>query len=300
MTAKHTFSFTAGRPNATSSRRSFGGFTLIELLVVIAIIAILAALLLPALASAKLKATEATCLSNQKQLLLAAIMYASDHDDKIVSGGAGGGYWNPVVFGVRAPWNQPGVTQEKAMNFLEQTLSSPTYNPLAVYARSPGVYHCPGDVRLRNMPGSGWAYDSYSKSQNMEYSTSGNNWGFDPGYNKLSQVRNASQTMFFVEDTDDRGYNNGTWTVRWNGTASQPFSWVDPIAIYHGNVGTFGYADGHAEAHKWLDPEIVSYAKLVSQGNVRPSSSYLASHGAKMSGPDYEYIYQGIRFPNWK
>jgi len=88
--------------------------------------------------------------------------------------------------------------------------------------------------------------------------------------------------------------------VRWNGTASQPFSWVDPIAIYHGNVGTFGYADGHAEAHKWLDPEIVSYAKLVSQGNVRPSSSYLASHGAKMSGPDYEYIYQGIRFPNWK
>jgi prepilin-type N-terminal cleavage/methylation domain-containing protein/prepilin-type processing-associated H-X9-DG protein len=59
------------------------GFTLIELLVVIAIIAILAAILFPVFAKAREKARQSSCLNNQRQIAVAILMYAQDHDEEM-------------------------------------------------------------------------------------------------------------------------------------------------------------------------------------------------------------------------
>ncbi|MGH7954249.1 MAG: prepilin-type N-terminal cleavage/methylation domain-containing protein, partial [Limisphaerales bacterium] len=189
----------SSRPIANRQSPIANGFTLIELLVVIAIIAILAAMLLPALAHAKLKATEAACLNNQKQLGLAFNMYCTDNNDQIVGFGKAGGFWNPTVNGTTAPWNVTGVSQDTAMKEVQAALSA-TNNPLFPEAPNPAIYHCPGDTRINNPPGHGWAYDSYSKTQNLtgDKGSDGSYWGIGQCYTKLSQIRDASQTFDFI------------------------------------------------------------------------------------------------------
>jgi prepilin-type N-terminal cleavage/methylation domain-containing protein/prepilin-type processing-associated H-X9-DG protein len=60
------------------------GFTLIELLVVIAIIAILAAILFPVFSQAREKARQSTCISNNRNIIMAAVQYSQDYDEKFM------------------------------------------------------------------------------------------------------------------------------------------------------------------------------------------------------------------------
>ena len=119
---------------------STGAFTLIELLVVIAIIAILAAMLLPSLSKAKLKAQGIRCLNNHKQLTLAWKMYNDDNRDNLLYASEGSSYDPNVDPYVWVKGNM-SFTSDRSNWDVEQDIKK---SPLWPYCgKNAGIWKCP-------------------------------------------------------------------------------------------------------------------------------------------------------------
>jgi prepilin-type N-terminal cleavage/methylation domain-containing protein/prepilin-type processing-associated H-X9-DG protein len=275
-----------GSPGQRRCSRS--GFTLIELLVVIAIIAILAALLLPALSQAKFKATLTSCMNCQRQLALAFVMYANDNQDVMISryfnfGGTtydlySGGFW---------PDCNASGTVEAAEQLVKETLKK---GPLWPYTGNAGVFHCIGDLRSKyRKPGQGWAYVSYSKSEGMN---GGFSWGDIKDFVKLGAVKQPSQSFIFIEESDPRNENKGTWVLD---VGPDRIGWVDTFAVFHGSVSDFSFADGHVVSHKWRDPATIKAATDSANGI---DSFYWTGGDGK--NPDFRWVWDNFRHENWK
>jgi prepilin-type processing-associated H-X9-DG protein len=280
---------------ADCQRRS--AFTFLELLVVVGTVALLSVILLPALASTKPNGIAFQCLENQRRLAQAFVLYPNDNNGTIVPFGPMDGYIQPSLVN----WDIPSQSAAVSLQNFQACVNSAA-NLLYPYGANVNTIHCPGDVRYRNATGRGWAYDSYSKTENVGGESYGNYWGQGATYTNISKVTDAAHTFAFREDVDTRSYNSGTWILDWRLYTPQfghaeSFTWSDPLPMYHGDVTTAAFVDGHAEFHKWTDRTLIQYGLSIAGG---PPILTLTPPNPPSPGPDYEYIYQNFSFPGWQ
>ncbi len=269
------------------------GFTLIELLVVIAIIAILAAMLLPALASARAKGHRIACLNGEKQLSVACLMYADDFSDRLPYNLGTGELLQWEAQQVYLNWTTPIMNWELDSDNTNSVLL--TEGGLGPYtSRVPKVYRCPTDSVLSDLQVSaGWSARVRSISMNAmignagNFSKSGANLN-NPDYRqffKQSQIPQPAQIFVFIEEHPD-SINDGYFLNHIEG-----YEWVDLPASYHQGAVNLSFADGHLESHKWRFRS--------TQPAARPDAAHLPFKIPRAERGDFYWLMDHTSVNSW-
>jgi len=247
------------------------GFTLIELLVVIAIIAILAAILLPALASAKKQAQKTYCMNNQKQIYVCWALYASDNNDTIVPVSNIGSYspGSPIdpinMSGGAEAQFFPGSVQTRDGTNVLFARDSLLFDCLKVDS----VFKCPADPNTpQNLPQL-QTIRSYSVNgwMNPTKSTRGQpylEWGKYVTFNKTTDIRHPTDIYIYLEESP------GTMDDDWFPLNLDATKWLNMPAAFHNRSSILTFADGHVYSRKWTDSSVVNQA---GQGSAKDPTS---------------------------
>ncbi len=244
-------------------------FTLIELLVVIAIISILAALLLPALSSAKEQGRSTSCKSNLKQLQLCWQLYSDDYNGYLVPNnyigmatGSGG-----AVYMTQQSWCEGNAATDTNTANIQASLLYP-------YDRSPGIYHCPSDMSTIHDANGNPLPQPRTRSYNMSQSVNAYGWMIDPNsggpvdalqrcFEKYSQITNppTSQLFVFIDENPATMYDPQFGYPPPN----YPAEWWDMPANYHTQGANLSFADGHVEYWHWKVPKVLNTPGAIGQ-----------------------------------